>query len=335
LPVGDVEMEKRLLYFFRDVGLLEQIPDVAQPRTVLARSVCPLHDGADNPHALLLYADGFVCTTKNCHRDRRFGLNLHGLVRHLVFRLTGKVMDWWPAWCWARKNVTQVKKLFEGNVEQARGGNSRRVVNYTRDDLLACLKVPDPYYVSRGFQPDTLRDFSVGTCISCLPDGRRLLGWSIIPVCELTLGVTLPLGYTARNPRWVEGGPIPRWIHAVSPKECLFNYDRAFRARELIICEGPGDVMRWYEAGYPGGVATLGASLSDTQFHLLVILIDPHLMKVYVAADADEPGRAFGQELHKRLRSVCEPILLVPPQGKDFGELPASTLRDWFRDRAA
>src|SRR5262249_7826156 len=101
---------KNVLRYLADLGLIGEVPDEhPASRRVLARSVCFLHDGADNPNAFLLFADGFACTTKGCHKDKTFGCNLPGLVRHMVYRVTGEVMDWRPAWKYARANRDRLR----------------------------------------------------------------------------------------------------------------------------------------------------------------------------------------------------------------------------------
>jgi hypothetical protein len=55
---------------------------------------------------------------------------------------------------------------------------------------------------------------------------------------------------------------------------------------------------------------------------------------VYLAADNDAAGRKFAEEAWRQLRGVCYPIppvVLFPPETKDFGEMPAERLRDWMR----
>src|SRR5689334_1099355 len=90
----DWTRNQRLLKFLREIDLLDEVPD-EEPMagTVLSRRCCPLHDGADNPLAFLVYSDGYACQTHQCHKNNEFGPNHFGLIRHLVFRATGKVMN--------------------------------------------------------------------------------------------------------------------------------------------------------------------------------------------------------------------------------------------------
>jgi hypothetical protein len=321
-------LDTQVLHYLADIGLLSQVPE-AYPgqRKVLARSVCFLHDGADNPNAFLLFADGYVCDTNKCHTERTFGCNLPGLVRHMVYRVSGEVMDWRKAWRYARANPTKLKELVGDAVRHARPSSSDgpRYASWSASALAACLQVPDPYYLSRGYQAETLRHFGVGRCVRPLPDGKRLLGWSVFPV--LGAPHLPPYGYTARNPRWVEGGEVSKWHHALKRSQCLFNGWAAYPERgPLIICEGPGDVMRFWEAGLRGAVAVFSNSLSDPQYFQFLSLLHRD-RKVYIAPDNDDAGRRFAEQVCDVVKGVCDPVVVFPPSTKDFGEATVAEIR--------
>ena len=327
----DWTRNRRLLNFLHDIGLLDDLPDnEPAPRTVLARRCCPLHDGADNPLAFLLYADGFACQTHQCHKNKEFGPNLFGLIRYLVYRATRRVMTFREAIQYAERHKGQLAALIpEGVRYKGRNTPSRPPVSYTAEELAACLHIPDDYFLSRGYRPETLNTFGVGTCVRQLPDGKNLQGWSVLPVTDA--GGTSDrsvVGYTARNPAWVQGGTHPKWVHGVAKSQFLFNYAVAkFGTGPFVICEGPGDAMRWFEAGFPRAVAVMGASISADQMGLLFgpITLAP---RVYIAADADEVGREFAELLFAQIRGVCKAEIVHPIKGaKDFGDMTAKEIR--------
>ena len=125
-----------------------------------------------------------MCETNKCHKDKEFGCNLHGLIRHLVYKVSGEVLDWRPAWAFAQQNIDRLKEHLAGRVRQTSTGGHRRVVHWTRDDLLGCLEVPSRYYLGRGYRAETLQHFGVGTCVRPLPDGKRLLDWAVFPIWD-------------------------------------------------------------------------------------------------------------------------------------------------------
>jgi 5S rRNA maturation endonuclease (ribonuclease M5) len=322
-----------LLKFLKEVGLLNAVPESPPGKgKVLARGVCPLHEDADNPHGFLLYADGFACTTVGCHKERGLGSNLEGLVRHLAHRLTGDEMTWHDAWAFARKNVSQVRELVATcKARPANTSSDEQEAFWTADEVVACLEVPSRYYLKRGFRPETLEHFGVGDCVRPLPDGRNLLGWPVVPV-PYSWDRGLRAGYTARNPRFGDGVQKVKWLHAFPKRRILFNVENACKAyREpFILCEGPGDVFRFYEGGQRGAMATCGGALSESQYFASFVLKLDGRRAVYIAADADEPGEKFAQQTKNLVQGVCpsEPTILRPPAGRrDFGEATPDEIR--------
>ncbi len=220
----------------------------------------------------------------------------------------------------------------EGVSYSGRGVVARSPVTYTTADLAACLRTPDEYFLGRGYRPETLAAFGVGTCVRRLPDGKDLLGWSVVPVTDGQVGGPQHVvGYTARNPRWYKGCSGYKWFHAVERSRYLFNGNTAFLGTEpLFICEGPGDVMRFYEAGYKRAVAVLGSSLAEGQNWQLQGLVSIH-RKIYIAADADEAGRKFALQVRESIQHILidEPKIIHPiGDAKDFGDMSADQIRE-------
>jgi hypothetical protein len=324
-------LKVHLLSFLKEIGLLDAVPESPPGKgKLLMRGVCCLHDDADNPNGFLLYADGFACTTRQCHKQTQFGCNLEGLIRHLVYRTTKEVMAWRPAWAFARKHVDELKALVsEVQVRPAKNRDQIKRPSWTKAELLACLSIPSAYYLKRGFRRETLEHFCVGDTLSKLPDGRNLPRWAVVPVLDIGDRV---LGYTARNHRYGDGVQKVRWLHKFSKGQTLYNEHRARRAgREpLIICEGPGEVFRFYEAGYNGAVATCGGALTESQYFASFLWLGCERRPVCIAADADERGEAFAKDTKRLVKGVCrdEPIIIRPPAGrKDFGETRPEEIR--------
>jgi hypothetical protein len=327
-----VVSEKRLLYYLKEVGIPLEVPAGDPPKgKPLARGVCPLHDDADNRNAFLIFGDGFACQTHACHTDKRFGNNLHGLIRHLAYRSTGRVMSWPDSWRYACSNKHQIRELLEEvKLRRASPSNDRpKQVTWSADDLRACLSTPDPYYLGRGYLPTTLAHFGVGSCVRTLPDGNNLLGWSVFPVLR---GKSQPLaGYTARNPKWRTGHEVPKWYHGFSRNDILFNSHAALCRGPILLCEGPGCVMRFHEAGFGGAVATCGADLSTPQYYQFLRLLQPG-RRVLVTADNDDAGRKFAETVVRQVRGVCvtPPEVVIAPGAKDFGDLTTHVVCEWM-----
>ena len=327
------------LYLLRDIGLLKEVPNrsVPTPKKVLARTVCFLHEDADNPMGFILFSDGFACMTKGCHTEELFGNNLIGLIRHLVYRVTGKVMGSNEA----RKYIKRNKETFKEFVTRNRvhsGSKPHPEVQWTLDELLACLQIPDPYFLSRGFKPETLVHFGVGRCVRPLPDGRStLIGWPIIPIRRIASTLP-PLGYQARNPRYGDGHEKVKYYDGFQKTNAVFtDWDlrRNSRSSHLIIAEGVPTALRLWEAGF-NAVATFGASMSFEQRMDIEWMLyrSEKREQVFFAIDADETGRQFVQRQECRDFANCllKPLRIIePPDGrKDFGDCSVEEIQSLF-----
>jgi 5S rRNA maturation endonuclease (ribonuclease M5) len=276
----------------------------------------------------LVYKDGYACTTHECHKVREFGPNLFGLIRHLTFRATGQVMTFKDAVIYAERHKDRLRGLVpEGDRYRGRRTSPQPRAQMDAAQLEACLKGPDPYYLGRGYDAATLYEFGIGTCIRPLPDGKRLMGWSIIPVYHGWSGFPdVLVGYTARNPACRPGDRKTRWLVSFEKSRYLFNLRNATRNRgPVIFCEGPGDVLRFWQAGYKRAVATFGASISEDQLGLQLMISKRH-ERVYFAADNDEAGRRHAESASRRIGTTAE--VIYPAEGcKDFGDMTADQIR--------
>jgi DNA primase len=89
--------------------------------------------------------------------------------------------------------------------------------------------------------------------------------------------------------------------------------------------------MRFFEAGYAGAMATLGNAMTRSQYGLFLGTLERH--PVYIAGDADEAGRKFADQVHKTIGDPSgETVVIFPPRGKDFGDLPTEEVRQWMQE---
>ena len=335
-PMTIKTINRCLLFYFKDLGLVVDVPG-AWPgdHRVLGRAICPFHDGADDKNGLRIYADGWVCH-KDCHRHSpQLGSNLNGLIRRLVHQATGTVLPWHKAWDYARRNKARFRAMFSEKVGKATGTESTAGVDYDFSHLMTYLDVPATVYLRRRYRSETLIEFGVGTVVGPLPYSFDLSGWTIVPVLSAD-GKTL-VGWTARNPHWAPGKST-KWIHNLVKSKFLFNVHRAARARDhLIITESPGNVMRLYEAGFVGSVATLGGPLgNDQRGHFFIAGGDNSQKRIIIAADNDPDGAGMqhAQNTLRQIEGVCivKPTIVLPPNGhKDFGDCTPEEARAAIR----
>jgi len=101
----------------------------------------------------------------------------------------------------------------------------------------------------------------------------------------------------------------------------LFNYDRIVEGDEVLLVEGPGDVMGWHRGNLtrkPVAVAMLGISLTPEK---LSILYDKSPSHVILAVDAQPEAQRQADKLYgDTLREIDPTVTLATWQGgKDAG----------------
>ena len=134
--------------------------------------------------------------------------------------------------------------------------------------------VPD-YLTKRGLSKETARDFGVGFCRRG-PYGHRLL-FPILHAGEL-------VGFQARAMR---GDVEPKMLNPNFPKSrYLIGHDFAVLAEQVLVVEGPIDVLRLAQKGHVA-VGTMGRKLSTAQVHLLLLA---GIGSIVLLPDGDDPG---------------------------------------------
>lgn len=95
---------------------------------------------------------------------------------------------------------------------------------------------------------------------------------------------------------WQEKGYDRRFfknMSRVKKSEALFGYD-VYKGGTMVVVESPLDVVRLESVGITGGVAIMGASVSETQFKIL-----GSADRIIFALDNDDAGRSASREMLK------------------------------------
>ena len=224
-----------------------------------------------------------------------------------------------------------------------------RFVTHSRmeDDLMRHLK-PSTYFKSRGFSDEVIKEFGVGG------EWYRLGTYGekrvIVPVYDPLEGYLIAFTCRLLDDSLIEAWR-PKWCHALNFAEqrkksedrtdeerfyassVLYNL---YRAKEhmgshktIILVEGPGDVMRMWEAGIKNVVAVLGTGFGKNHRTLLHKV---GCAKVVCALDPDAAGARAVDTVKKTSVGYFEFAMAELLDGKDPGDHDPSQLRMIFKE---
>jgi 5S rRNA maturation endonuclease (ribonuclease M5) len=163
--------------------------------------------------------------------------------------------------------------------------------------------------VERGFELDTLRDFEVGF--------SKVQHRIVLPVRDEHGGL---VGFSGRA---IKDDQLPRyWDKGLPKRHILYNLNKAQQFDEVIIVEGPLDVIKVHQAGYKNVVGFFGGGFTKIQSKKLTRGFE----SVTIFTDNDEAGKDFADKIYKACSHSHRTAYIAKyPEGKkDPGELSKS-----------
>jgi len=164
------------------------------------------------------------------------------------------------------------------------------------------------YFYSRNINDNSFTEFKLG-----YSDKQDMV---IVPVFD---EFNRCLGFVARS---VEGKSFKNSV-GLPKSKVLFNLNKVKRS-SIIVVESSFDVIRLNQSGF-NAVATLGATVSRTQIHLL----QQYSKNIIVCPDSDEAGRKMVDRIVGGVKNkVVEVVSLAG--AKDVGDLSDKEMKDLF-----
>jgi len=249
------------------------------------------------------------------------------------------------------KDVDDVKELDAEEarrLEQVIRKRSELVKHKQMEDDLMCHLQPSNYFKSRGYSDEVIKEFNCGGewhKSRTYGEGRV-----IVPVYDPIDGYLIAFTCRLLDDSQIEAWR-PKWCHALNfadirkksadrtdeerfhASSVLFNLHRAKNHmgpnRTIILVEGPGDVMRMWEAGFGNTVAVLGTGFSK---HHRTLLHKVGCNRIVCVLDGDEPGQKAARVVQKMCGDYFQFETIELPPGKDPGDHDPSQLRMIFKD---
>lgn len=322
---------------------------------------CPVH-GGDNPISFNFYPTGWAekafwsCYTRQC--EDCFVGNLFGFVKGClshekygwvrkgdrvastrdVVKFLCEFLD--VKWDDLKPDMRLAKRQrLTSSIEILAGGQGEGSIRiYGRKKFRETVEIPAPYYMGRGYRPETLAQYDVGLCID---ENNPLFGRVAIPIYD-------------NEGRWVQGCigrspyeecPLCQQYHRpgdqchdyskvkttpnFNDKNYLYNYwfakEPILRTRRVLIVEGAADVWRLVEAGIHNCVAINGVELTERQ---QIILESCGATEIYCMTDMDEAGEGAHEIIKKKCGRFARTFRPRWEKFKDVGEMTVEQVRE-------
>lgn len=305
-------------------------------------SSCPIH-GGDTITAFNFYPNTnsdkrpmWICCTRKCE-DTFFKSSLgliRGILSHRKYGWNKKgdqEVGMWDAINFLKKqfNISideNRKKVQEENRAFVKSANffqepEKVTGTITRSQAQKMLDIPSNYFLEQGFQESTLKFFDVGDCFYGDMQDR-----AAAPIFDENNKNVIGFTGRALSPnsiKWKNTKGFPK-------SRCLYNQFHAFiagkKTNTIFIVEGPKDVWRMHEAGYPNTVAVFGVNLTDGQ---QILLEKSGIMNVRVFFDMDKAGENGYNSIKEALqRSFNVSKVNNPYAGKDPADFSTEELKE-------
>jgi len=249
------------------------------------------------------------------------------------------------------KDIDDIKELDKDESDRIEEVIRKRsqLVKHQRmeDDLMRHLK-PSSYFTDRGFSEEVVQEF--GCWGEWHKNGTYGENRAIVPVYDPLDGFLIAFTCRLLDDSLVEQWR-PKWCHALNfadirkksadrtdeekfhASSVLYNLHRAKGfmgdSKTIILVEGPGDVMRMWEAGIKNVVAVLGTGFGK---HHRTLLHKIGCSKIVCVFDSDEPGQKAKKSVEKTCSEYFTFANVELESGKDPGDHDPSQLKLIFKE---
>lgn len=287
------------------------------------------------------------CFTHRCHQAH--GSDIFALIRSVKRCSFRDAVEW--VLTALDKDVDEIKEIDPEEAQKLEQIIRKRaqLVTHKRaeDDMMRHLQ-PSNYFKSRGFSDEVIKEFGCGG--EWHKPGTYGERRAIMPIYDPIEGYLIAFTCRLLDDSEIEAWR-PKWCHALNFAEMrkksaersdeerfhassvLFNLHRAKNhmgdSGTIIIVEGPGDVMRMWEAGLKNTVAVLGTGFSK---HHKTLLHKVGCRRILCVLDADEAGEKGGRAVEKMCKDYFEYVSITLSGGKDPGEHDPAQLRQLFKE---
>jgi DNA primase len=191
----------------------------------------------------------------------------------------------------------------------------------------AQLPIIEDYVHARGLDEEIVEEFEVGYSIEGIDEkwnvGKEdFAGRLVFPIRDRDNNL---VGWSGRLATDDKKSVLryKKWRHKVDFEKgfVLYNYNKALehirQTNEIVLVEGPFDVLRFWSYGIKNVVAIMGSALTPEQLTLAV----SSAFKVVIALDTDGAGEKGAKRICQQLKPYVDVYLADIPKDKDPDEM--------------
>jgi twinkle protein len=190
-----------------------------------------------------------------------------------------------------------------------RGTNIKDLEYYEKEGTAYCFKCNTTMYPYKPFDkkkeyklPERINDTKLSDVHLKYWEGRMISQSTLNAFNVYSKGDWMCFPFI-RGGEWVniKARTIDKKFMLVSGAELIwYNFD-ALDNKELIICEGEGEVLTWYENGYKNVVSVPNGAGTNLEYLDSSIEMFSQIEKIILAVDNDEKGIVLRDELARRI----------------------------------
>lgn len=285
---------------------------------MLLVSNCPVHSG-DNVTAFNInvgtseFRGRWFCNTCGCHK--KYGGDILGLIHGLMCSRSKTDVSFTDVLTLAHTfcGTETFDYISDAFTDLLLRDLKKQEIGDTRQQVRDKLVRPAQFYIDRGFSEEVLDSFDVGVCED---PNNEMYNRIVFPIYEPTGNICV--GSVGRT---IVGSTI-KWKNqkGFHKSEYLYGYWNAFQSicqtGKIILVEGQGDVLRFFQAGVKNVVGIFGSKLSDTQE---LLLQKTGCMNIITVFDLDAAGDGCREDCNKLKRLFN--VRHVMPNANDVGEM--------------
>lgn len=261
---------------------------------------CPFHYNIHTPACEIDKSNGmFIC----------FSCGESGSIADMVMRTTNRNYFEASRLIHSKRDDVDIERVIQETIDSSldHAEFDMETIERLHSNLMQNDRAKE-YFYSRNITDGSFVNFKLG-----YSDKQDMV---VVPVFD---EFNRCLGFVARS---VEGKSFKNSV-GLPKSKVLFNLNKVKRS-SIIVVESSFDVIRLNQAGF-NAVATLGATVSRTQIHLL----QQYAKSIIVCPDADDAGKKMVDRIVGGVKNkIIEVVSLTG--AKDVGDLSDHEMKDLF-----